>query len=148
MPIFNLPKYPRDPTTGVFHPRRNSYGTNRRGEPVPCAIPSGLIAENRRSKCPPFTANQRLSNSQHTKCSVNERIDATSWKHLTIGVFINNNGELGKHVRAELYRLYEMQCKHLQHTKHLTISYLLDGPTDTRAELIAESTESKRELEI
>ena len=109
MPIFNVPKYPCDPTTGVFHPRQNSYGTNRRGEPVPCAIPSGVIADNRRSKCPPFTANQRLSNSQHTKCSINERIDATSWKHLTIGVFIHNNLELGKHVRAELYRLYEMQ---------------------------------------
>ena len=23
---FNLPKYPCDPATGVFHPRRNSYG--------------------------------------------------------------------------------------------------------------------------
>ena len=30
----------------------------------PCAIPSGVIAENRRSKCPSITANQRLSNSQ------------------------------------------------------------------------------------
>ena len=72
-------------------------------------------------------------------------------KVFTIGVFINNNRELGKHVRAELYRLYEMQCKHFQHTKHLTISYLLDGPTDTRThthtqEMVAEAFNNELQL--
>ena len=60
---FNLPKYPRGPTTGEIHPRRNSYENEPLSTLVPCAIPSGLIAKNRRSKCP-LRAVTAFTNSQ------------------------------------------------------------------------------------
>ena len=53
--VIQLPGYSTLDGTRTEQPPRRA---------CPCAIPSGVIAENRRSKCPPITANQRLSNSQ------------------------------------------------------------------------------------
>ena len=81
---FNLPKYPRGPTTGEFHPRRNSYGNEPISALVPCAVPSGLIAENRRSRLSRYNGHgSGLANLlQHATCSVNERRDANELKTL------------------------------------------------------------------
>ena len=50
--------------------------------------------------------------------------------HLTIGVYLySNNGELGN-TKEQNYTEYN-KCKYIQRTKHLTVFYLLDGPTDT-----------------
>ena len=50
--------------------------------------------------------------------------------HLTIGVYLySTNGELGN-TKEQNYTEYN-KCKYIQRTKHLTVFYLLDGPTDT-----------------
>jgi len=92
---FNLPKYPRGPTTGEFHPRRNSYETEPLGELVPCAIPSGF---NRREPSDRIILQPRQwpTNPSHTTCSVNERRNADELKTFNNwGLFILQWGNEG-----------------------------------------------------
>ena len=92
---FNLPKYPRGPTTGEFHPRRNSYETEPLGELVPCAIPSGF---NRREPSDRIILQPRQwpTNPSRTTCSVNERRNADELKTFNNwGLFIPQWGNEG-----------------------------------------------------
>ena len=128
---FNLPKYPRDPATGVLHPQRNSYGS----EPLK-RVHSVCDAErfyNRRIpparlSCYSVTAAMTAHFPTRTTHPANGRTTKRAEYIQTMGVFINNNGEPGEHTRTELNQIPGNAHMYRQNT--YAIHYLRTGATN------------------